>query len=105
MESPSLLSQPKATDGIEGTTQWIGSQFSMLSKTPEDYVKDGWARYDSDFANKSDKDVHGMLEFEIVNDLTRLQVQPTMHECYRRFVVIKGEMENHIKLDKDGVCI
>ena len=102
-ESPQLLEQPVQENAPSSRDAWIEAQLSHVLKTCGDLVAEGWDRFDRDYANRSDKDIEAMLEKEIVNDLTRLQMQPCISASYRRFVVIKSEAETDIVWDKDGV--
>lgn len=104
-EAPPLLEQPLLNAPLSGHEEWIEAQFAFMHKSPANLVADGWDRYDRDFANKIYEDVREMLERDIVNDLTRLQMQPCIYEEYRRFVVIKSEMDVHIAWDRDGVSL
>ena len=103
--TPALLEQPLPNTDMSTNTQeqWVEDQLSQMLKAPRDLVADGWDRFDRDFANKPDDEIHKTLEREIVRDLTRLQMQPCIQDEYRQMVVIKSDEDSHIAFNRDGV--
>lgn len=102
-ESPALLEQPLRDTDISKPEQWIEDQLNSMFKTPKDLVADAWDKFDRDFANKPEDEIHRLLEKEIVNDMTSLQMQPYVQDEYRRMVVIKSDKDTHIAFNRDGV--
>lgn len=103
LESPSLNEQALPGEQMDHTTKFIEWMLSLLPKTPANYVEDCWAKYLSDFSNKTEEETRAVVEAQIAWDLRRLQVQPVIRSDYRRFVVIKGCQDTHIEWDHEGV--
>ena len=55
------------------------------------------------FANTSEADLPQAIEKEIARDLRRMQIQPTVVDNYRRFVVITSRSDKYFAEDSAGV--
>jgi hypothetical protein len=84
---------------------WIEKQLDLLSKDNLALIHECWTRFLTDFIGKSVDDKQVIIESDILSTLAALQLEPSMHENYRRFVVIKGLQEEHIPADRDGVSM
>ena len=54
--------------------------------------------------NVSDRDIMSVTEKEVLADLGRMQLQPTIMDNYRRFVVLTGAKDKYLTRCKLGVC-
>ena len=103
MDSPSLDEQPRAEREPAPDETWIMSQMLSLRKTCAEIVDESWRIFIARFSNKNEREISSALESDITADLLRLHVQPVMRRQYRRYVVIKGSLDSHIKWDMNGV--
>ena len=55
--------------------------------------------FEAEHLNVSDRDIMSVTEKEVLADLGRMQLQPTIMDNYRRFVAITGSQSE----DADGV--
>ncbi|KAI5124451.1 hypothetical protein M0805_008335 [Coniferiporia weirii] len=102
MQSPGLAEQAPPRGDIDATTQWISAQMAMLTKRPTDHLEDCWSTFISEYSHTTEKELPGLIESEIVKDLSLLQIQPVMRKNHRRFVVIKAVQDTRIAWNKDG---
>ena len=82
---------------------WVEKQLDFLAKDNIALIHECWTKFLTDFIGKSADDKQVIIESDILATLAALQLEPSIHRNYRRFVVIKGFQEAHIPVDKDGV--
>lgn len=102
MQSPSLYHGALPGSKEAERDRWVTTQYMTVIKTPSQHIEDSWGTFVSEYSNKDEKEIRASIEAEIVKDLAQLQMQPSIRENYRRFVVIKALQED-MAYNKDGV--
>ena len=89
----------------DAMSSWSEQQLLTLNREHVDIIDDCWTRYNVDFRSISPEERKMAIEKDIKTTLAILQLQPSIQQKYRRFVVINGTREKHIQPDHDGVSV
>jgi hypothetical protein len=102
----SLLQAPRnsetAADG-DNNKRWVSKQILMMSLDTRGLLEECWKQFNTKYANVPESTWSSVMDAEISEDLSYMQMQPAIMQEYRRYVVIKGPGNDHIEWDRDGV--
>jgi hypothetical protein len=82
---------------------WVRHYFTSIPMQSRAILEDCIKVFNEQYTNVQKSEWSSVIELEISNDLSSMQMQPAIMENYRRFVVIKAAHDNHIGWNKDGV--
>lgn len=103
----SLLNSPPLDPRVEKSQKWLDWQLGLIPEVSQGLLEKSIKFFDRRYQETLPSRVHGAIEAEIVQDMTLMQMQPSIREKYRRFVVIRSTAENQVKSGKrrDGVSL
>jgi hypothetical protein len=98
-----LRAPPPLPQKRDEAHSWASSQLSLLPLGTRGLLEECMRDFSKNYMDVKESEWASAIETEISRDLLSMQLQPTIMDTYRRFVVIKGHKEEHIPWDRDGV--
>ncbi|KZT74733.1 hypothetical protein DAEQUDRAFT_4099 [Daedalea quercina L-15889] len=101
LRSPPLTRCPKG--GEDPAAKWTSWQTELLRMDARGLLESSIALAAEQYSSVQPHALPEAIQTEIVRDLMGMQMQPTLMDAYRRFVVIKGKGDKHLGEDRDGI--
>ncbi|CAK5280093.1 unnamed protein product [Mycena citricolor] len=86
----------------EEANDWVRETWLARPTEPRDFLEYCMNVFSAKYLNVTQDERLGSIETEISDDLSRIQIQPSIMRRYRRFVVIQAETDAPSEANKEG---